>query len=163
VNRPVGYGSLLLGVAVALVAALVAGTPLLSAVDGADLLVRGLAAVAAVLVANGLYLLVSGYVAARATSRARAHEVRNGLRLVFGTLAVAAVLGILTNQWLGLLVSFGVVGFAVTFALQQPLLSALGWLYITVKRPYAVGDRVDIGGRKGDVAGVSLLVTELWE
>jgi len=54
-----------------------------------------------------------------------------------------------TDQWVGVLFSLGVVGFAVTFALQQPLFSLIGWLYIMVKRPYQVGDRVAIRGVEG--------------
>nr|WP_324662797.1 mechanosensitive ion channel domain-containing protein [Haloarcula sp. CK38] len=62
-----------------------------------------------------------------------------------------------------MLFSLGVVGFVVTFALQQPLFSLIGWLYIMVKRPYQVGDRVAIEDSKGDVVEVSFLVTTLWE
>ena len=85
------------------------------------------------------------------------------LRLVLGGTALISVLGVITEQWVGVLFSLGVVGFAVTFALQQPLLSLLGWVYIMLKRPYAVGDRVKIEGSKGDVIEVDFLVTTLWE
>ena len=54
-------------------------------------------------------------------------------------------------------------GFAITFALQQPLLSLVGWLYIVSKRPYGVGDRVEIGDSRGDVIEVGFLTTTLWE
>ncbi|MES3516052.1 MAG: mechanosensitive ion channel family protein, partial [Natronomonas sp.] len=73
------------------------------------------------------------------------------------------VLAVVTRQWVGLLVSLGVVGFAVTFALQQPLFSLIGWLYIMIKRPYTVGDRVAIENSKGDVVEVDFFVTTLWE
>jgi small-conductance mechanosensitive channel len=73
------------------------------------------------------------------------------------------VLSVITEQWVGVLLSLGVVGFAITFALQQPLLSLLGWVYIMLKRPYAVGDRVMIEESKGDVIEVDFLVTTLWE
>jgi len=36
-------------------------------------------------------------------------------------------------------------------------------VYITVKQPYGVGDRVRIDDAKGDVIGVDFLVTTLWE
>jgi hypothetical protein len=49
------------------------------------------------------------------------------------------------------------------FALQQPLFSLLGWVYIVSKRPYQVGDRVAIEDSKGDVVEVDFLVTTLWE
>jgi small-conductance mechanosensitive channel len=85
------------------------------------------------------------------------------LRLAFTVLGIVAVLGIVTEQWVGVLFSLGVAGFAITFALQQPLLSLLGWFYITVKQPYSVGDRVAIEDSRGDVIDVDFLVTTLWE
>jgi small-conductance mechanosensitive channel len=99
----------------------------------------------------------------RIATKRRAHDLRNILRLVFGAVGVVALLGVLTDQWLGVLLSLGVVGFAITFALQQPLLSLLGWLYIMAKRPYSVGERVRIGETKGDVIKVDFLVTTIWE
>lgn len=110
----------------------------------------------------GLYWLVFSSVL-RTTTKRRAHDVRNVLRLVFGAVGIISVLGILTEQWVGVLFSLGVLGFAVTFALQQPLLSLLGWFYVMAKRPYGVGDRVRIGEAKGDVIEVDFLVTTIWE
>lgn len=81
----------------------------------------------------------------------------------FGIVATVATLGALTDQWLGMLVSLGVVGFAVTFALQQPLFSLIGWFYILINRPYQVGDRIAIEDTRGDVASIGFFVTEVWE
>ena len=128
----------------------------------ADLLSKVLFAGAVVFGLSGLHLLVLQYLLRTATKR-RAHDLRNILRLVFGAVGIVALLGVLTDQWLGVLLSLGVVGFAITFALQQPLLSLLGWLYIMAKRPYSVGERVRIGETKGDVIKVDFLVTTIWE
>jgi len=167
VNRPLGYGAVALAVASAAAGTVVIERRPLGAGALGDLpadvvLSRALFAVAVVLGLYGLYVLVVGYVAARASKR-RAHDARNVLRLAFGVAAVVGVLGALAEQWLGLLVSLGVFGFAITFALQQPLLSLLGWFYIALKRPYSVGDRVRIGEAKGDVIEVDFLVTTIWE
>jgi small-conductance mechanosensitive channel len=110
----------------------------------------------------GLYVVALRALSNRFTKR-RAHDVRNVLRLLLGGAALIATLGVITEQWVGVLLSLGVVGFAITFALQQPLLSLLGWVYIMLKRPYAVGDRVKIEDSKGDVIEVDFLVTTLWE
>ncbi|MEF8868353.1 MAG: mechanosensitive ion channel domain-containing protein [Haloarculaceae archaeon] len=85
------------------------------------------------------------------------------VRLLFGAATLVGALGVLTEQWAGLLFSPGIVGFAVTFALQQPPFSLVGRVYIVVKRPYRVGDRVTIEGSRGDVVEVDFLVTTLWE
>ena len=123
---------------------------------------RALLALAFAAFVFGCYRLVLSWLTRDATKR-REHDLRNVLRLGFGVVGLVGVLGALTDQWLGVLFSLGVVGFAITFALQQPLLSLLGWVYITAKRPYGVGDRVRIGEVKGDVVEVDFLVTTLWE
>jgi small-conductance mechanosensitive channel len=128
------------------------------ALVGQALLVGGV-----VLAGIGGYLLVSGMLLARTEDKRRRHDLRNLLRFVFVSITVAGVLAAVTQRYVGLLFSLGVVGFAVTFALQQPLFSLIDWLYIMVKRPYEVGDRVAIEGSKGDVVEVDFFVTTLWE
>jgi small-conductance mechanosensitive channel len=76
---------------------------------------------------------------------------------------MVAVFGVVTREWVSVLFSLGVLGFAVTFALQQPLFSLIGWLYIMTKRPYQVGDRIAIEEMRGDVVAVDFFVTEVWE
>jgi len=93
----------------------------------------------------------------------RRHRARSVLRLAFLVVAAIAVLGVATDRWVPALVSLGVAGVAVSLALQQPLLSLLGWVYVMTKQPYQVGDRVRIGDSKGDVIDVDYLVTTLWE
>jgi small-conductance mechanosensitive channel len=111
----------------------------------------------------GLYRSALGAFDRYTPDKRRQHDARNIFRLGFGIAGLAAALGVLTQQWVGLLFSLGIVGFAVTFALQQPLFSLIGWLYIMLKQPYHVGDRVAIEDSKGDVVEVSFLVTTLWE
>jgi small-conductance mechanosensitive channel len=127
-----------------------------------EVFTKSLFAAAVVVGLWGLHTVVLGVLLRTATKR-RAHDIRNVLRLVFGAVGIVALLGVLTDQWVGVLLSLGVVGFAITFALQQPLLSLLGWFYIMTKRPYSVGDRVRIGETKGDVIEVDFLVTTIWE
>jgi small-conductance mechanosensitive channel len=49
------------------------------------------------------------------------------------------------------------------FALQTPITSFIGWVYILVREPYRVGDRIRIGTSTGDVIDVGYLDTTLWE
>jgi small-conductance mechanosensitive channel len=49
------------------------------------------------------------------------------------------------------------------FALQTPITSFIGWVYILVREPYRVGDRIRIGTATGDVIDVGYLDTTLWE
>ena len=167
-NRRFGYATLAAACLTALAAGYVRATAPFpepfptTALSGTVVVTKLLLVVATVLGFYGLYVIVLRLLSTRFTKR-RAHDVRNVLRLLLGGAALISTLGIITEQWVGVLLSLGVVGFAITFALQQPLLSLLGWVYIMLKRPYAVGDRVKIEDSKGDVIEVDFLVTTLWE
>jgi small-conductance mechanosensitive channel len=168
VTRRLGYSALIVAGVAALAAGSIQATrpfpdPFPTTVlSGNVVLTKMLLVVATVLGFYGIYVIVLRVLGTRFTKR-RTHDVRNVLRLVLGGTALISVLGVITEQWVGVLLSLGVVGFAVTFALQQPLLSLLGWVYIMLKRPYAVGDRVKIEESKGDVIEVDFLVTTIWE
>ena len=41
----------------------------------------------------------------------------------------------------------------LAIALRDPLVNLAGGLYITITRPFRVGDRIEIAGRRGDVVG----------
>ncbi|MFD1645006.1 mechanosensitive ion channel family protein [Haloarchaeobius litoreus] len=124
---------------------------------------KGLLALAIGSGTYGVYLLLSAGMGRLVHDRRRRHDLRNVVRLVLVIAAIIAVAGVLTDQWLGVLFSLGIVGFGVTVALQQPLTSLLGWVYILSMRPYQVGDRIRIEDAKGDVIDVDFLVTTLWE
>ncbi|WP_254822389.1 mechanosensitive ion channel family protein [Haloglomus halophilum] len=166
-RRPLGYASFVLAV-IALLAgsAITARQPDVGTIAGTPLWLvvsKSLLALGISFGAYGLYALLLRFLTQRTPDKRRQHDLRNVLRLLFIAAVLIAVLGIITDQWVGVLFSLGVVGFAVTFALQQPLFSLIGWIYIMVKRPYQVGDRVAIEGTKGDVVSVDFLVTTVWE
>ena len=167
-RRSFGVGALVFGILSGGGGVLVTSTDLLSGWPQlfeypASLVVsRTLLVVSIIAVVYGSYRLVTS-VLMRSTNKRRAHNTRNLLRLGFGLVGTVATLAVVTENWLGLLFSLGVIGFAITFALQQPLLSLIAWVYITVKQPYGVGDRIRIGDAKGDVIRVDFLVTTLWE
>ena len=72
-------------------------------------------------------------------------------------------LSILFADWYTAVVSFGLISLVLGFALQTPITSFIGWIYILVKAPYRVGDRIKLGEAAGDVIDVSYLDTTLWE
>ena len=166
-TRRVGLLALALGVASLLSSVALRNLgdvgPAINGIESSLIAVRALSVLAVALLVYGAYRLAAGAVERRAGNKRRAHTVRNVLRFAFGVVGLIAVLGAITEQWVGVLFSLGVLGFAVTFALQQPLLSLLGWVYVIIKEPYGVGDRVRIGDAKGDVIDVDFLVTTLWE
>jgi small-conductance mechanosensitive channel len=73
------------------------------------------------------------------------------------------VLSLLFANWYTAAVSLGLLSLVLGFALQAPISSFIGWIYLLVKQPYRVGDRIAIGEATGDVIDVSYLDTTLWE
>lgn len=76
---------------------------------------------------------------------------------------IVIVLTILSANWYTALVSLGVLSLILGFALQTPITSLIGWVYLLIRQPYRVGDRIEIGEARGDVIDVSYLDTTLWE
>jgi len=82
---------------------------------------------------------------------------------------VATIIGfaILATIWSGttksLTTIIGVASAGVAIALQQVLLNIAGWFFIIIRRPYDIGDRVEIGGVQGDVIDISLFQSSLLE
>ena len=63
----------------------------------------------------------------------------------------------------GITIAFGVAGAGVAFALQEVIASFAGWFAITFGTLFSVGDRVMLGGIRGDVIDVGMLRTTLME
>lgn len=73
------------------------------------------------------------------------------------------VIAFLFENWYTAAVSLGLFSLILGFALQTPISSFIGWLYIIIRNPYKVGDRIQIGTFKGDVVEIGYLDTTLWE
>lgn len=78
------------------------------------------------------------------------------LSLIFITVVYSNKLG-------GLTVAFGVAGAGIAFALQEVIASFAGWLAIMFGNFYKTGDRVQLGGVKGDVMDIGVLRTTIME
>ncbi len=93
-------------------------------------------------------------------SRYNLHRVAD---LLAGLTAAFVAVTVLFRNWYGAAVSLGLLSLILGFALQTPITSLLAWVYILIRRPYRVGDRIRIGEATGDVIDVSYLDTTLWE
>lgn len=91
------------------------------------------------------------------------YNLKRILRLAIFLAIVIIVVSAVFVGWYTALVSVGVLSLILGFALQTPITSFIGWIYILVRKPYRVGDRILIGGAAGDVIDVSYLDTTLWE
>jgi small-conductance mechanosensitive channel len=85
------------------------------------------------------------------------------LKLISGLVIILIVISVLFVNWYTAVVSLGVFSVIVGLALQTTFTSFIGWIYILVRSPYRVGDRIRIGSATGDVIDVGYLDTTLWE
>jgi small-conductance mechanosensitive channel len=82
---------------------------------------------------------------------------------------ITVVLGIVLigRLWLegiGTLVTYlGLVSAGIAIALQDLIVSLAGWLFIIWRRPFVVGDRIQIGQHRGDVIDIRLFEFSLLE
>ena len=63
----------------------------------------------------------------------------------------------------GFTVALGVAGAGIAFSLQEIIVSFAGWLAIIFGGFYKSGDRVQLGGIKGDVMDIGVLRTTIME
>lgn len=85
------------------------------------------------------------------------------VRFLTVLLIVIVAVSFLWQNWYAAAVSLGLLSLILGFALQVPISSFIGWLYIIFRSPYRVGDRIEISQFTGDVVEVGYLDTTLSE
>lgn len=122
-------------------------------------------------VAGSLLVIVLYVVARRIVARTLVRRFDDpGTRYRFSkaSQAVLAVIAIfvVVKVWFGQLqmgTYLGLVSAGVAVALQDPLVNLAGWLYLIVRRPFGVGDRIQVGPHAGDVVDLQLFSIALLE
>lgn len=106
---------------------------------------------------------------ARRTVRTRIQDLDTRYRAqkaiqYLGFAVMAVQLTVVYRAQLGAFtVAFGVAGAGIAFALQEVIASIAGWAAVSLGGFYDVGDRVQLGGIKGDVIDIGILRTTIME
>jgi small-conductance mechanosensitive channel len=127
------------------------------------LVLKLILAAGVVIVCVTVLRLVNVYLIARVRNAVYQYNLKRVSRLVLWLVIAFFVLTIFFQNWYTAVVSFGLISLVLGFALQTPITSFIGWVYILVREPYRVGDRIKIGQVSGDVIDVNYLDTTLWE
>ena len=128
-----------------------------------DPLLKLIRAIGVVIVCVTVLRLIDVYLIARVRNAVYQYNLKRVSRLVLWLVIAFFVLTIFFQNWYTAVVSFGLLSLILGFALQTPITSFIGWIYILVREPYRVGDRIKIGTATGDVIDVNYLDTTLWE
>lgn len=78
-------------------------------------------------------------------------------------LAVGIAISVVVGDIRAIVGSFGLIGLALSWALQTPIESFTGWLMNVFRGYYKVGDRILVGDVFGDVFRIDFLSTTVWE
>ncbi|MFT6827957.1 MAG: small-conductance mechanosensitive channel [Roseivirga sp.] len=103
--------------------------------------------------------LLTKYVS-NASTRYQARKLASFI--TYGLFAIAVML-ILNYNLSNLSVAFGLAGAGIAFALQEVIVSIAGFLAILSGNFFKVGDRIQLGGIKGDVVDIGILRTTLMQ
>ncbi|MEN9360585.1 MAG: hypothetical protein RL095_2120 [Verrucomicrobiota bacterium] len=82
---------------------------------------------------------------------------------VINLLALFIVIHIWFGGFSDLVQNLGILSAGLAIALQEPLTHIAGWIFINVRQPFVVGDRIQIGQLKGDVIDIRLFQFTLLE
>ena len=129
----------------------------------ADLARRILRGAALIVVLLAIAKTISVYGLGKIEDASTRFTLRRVQRLVVGLLIALIAISVIFVNWYAALTALGVGSVIIGLAVQAPMKSFIGWIYILVRRPYCVGDRIKIGDATGDVIDVSYLDTTLWE
>ncbi|MBF0217596.1 MAG: mechanosensitive ion channel family protein [Candidatus Omnitrophica bacterium] len=89
--------------------------------------------------------------------------LRNRVIYFTNVVILVSVLAVWVEHIGSITVFLGVVGAGIALALQELLMCTVGFFYIFLKNPYQVGDRIELGGIRGDVIDIRVLQTTLLE
>ena len=91
-----------------------------------------------------------------AAQRSNVQRFINILRISLAVILGLAIFFTYTESFTALGVSAGVIGAVIGWALQKPIEGMAAFFLIVTRKPFRVGDRIDIEGMKGDVTDITM-------
>jgi small-conductance mechanosensitive channel len=110
-----------------------------------------------------VYKVVTAALKRTVISKARTKKQRNNAmvllslwRYAFFLALIISLLFYLGGDITGLGIWAGLLTAALGWALQRPITGIAAWIMVITKKPFQIGDRIEIAGIKGDVADITL-------
>ena len=131
---------------------------------GASALLPKLAIAIAILIIAGFFVALLRPLLRRIFgSWSRSSAASAGASVLVWIVALGAALSVLTGDARTLIGSVGLLGLALSWALQAPIESFTAWVLNSFREYYRVGDRIAVGDVFGDVHRIDFLTTTVWE
>lgn len=116
-----------------------------------------------ILVGYVIIILFVGIINRRVKDIKARHLVRKKAIYFFTFVIIVVTFFVWIQKLDNFTIFIGVAGAGLALALQEALLCIAGWLLILLRRPFEVGDRIELGGVKGDVIDIHLFQTSMLE
>jgi small-conductance mechanosensitive channel len=116
-----------------------------------------------ILIVVGIVRFLQRSVVQRIKESDSRYRVRKFVSFVGYILGTIVIITVFSDKLGGLTVALGVAGAGIAFALQEVIASFAGWFAISFANFYKTGDRVQLGGIKGDVIDIGILRTTVME
>jgi len=108
-------------------------------------------------------LVVLRLIRSRVTEPNARYRWRKTTLYVAVLLALIGILRVWFQGFDSITTYLGLVSAGIAIALRDPLTNLAGWLFILWRRPFSVGDRIEIGGHAGDVIDQRIFQLTLME
>ncbi len=128
-----------------------------------DLIHRILRGAVLIVILLAIAKAIAVYAIGRVADSSTRFTLKRISHLIVGLLVVLIAISIIFVNWYAALTALGIGSIIIGLSVQTPMTSFIGWIYILVRRPYRVGDRIKIDDATGDVIDVSYIDTTLWE
>jgi small-conductance mechanosensitive channel len=129
----------------------------------AGLVQRILRGIVLIVIVLAVARAISVYALGRIEDPSTRFTLQRVMHLLVALIIAAIAIAIIFVNWYGALAALGVGSIIIGLAVQTPMKSFIAWIYILVRQPFRVGDRIQIGDATGDVIDVGYLDTTLWE
>lgn len=129
----------------------------------ASVIARILHGTALIVIVLAITRAMSVYALGRIEDPSTRFTLQRVMHLVVALLIAVITVSIIFVNWYGVLAALGIGSIIIGLAVQTPMKSFIAWIYIVVRQPFRVGDRIQIGEATGDVIDVGYLDTTLWE
>src|SRR5439155_571746 len=106
---------------------------------------------------------VSVYALGRIEDPAVRFTLQRVMHLIVALAIAVIAVSIIFVNWYTALAALGIGSIIIGLAVQTPMKSFIALIYILIRQPFRVGDRIQIGDATGDVIDVGYLDTTLWE
>jgi len=110
-----------------------------------------------------LGVVARAVIARRFGESARRYTFLKAAKYLLAVVALIALLRVWVQGGTGLGAYLGIMSAGLAIALQDPLTNFAGWIFLVLRRPFVLGDRIEIGRHAGDVIDVRLFQFSLIE